>query len=308
MKKTATNKYYIFIILVLLSALFFFPARYLKHKSDSAAHEIKKKASANPIVSLSLSMSKELRQVAASYLWLRVDEYFHSTAVKFRHNTEIVPLFKLVTIFDSSFIDAYLILSHHLAFHLEKPAQALAVLKEGIENNLTPPDSRLSELYFESGWIQAIINNETNEAILALEAGQKNLSADCDKDNAHLAMKLLQYLKNSLRDDFDINSYRTDINRATILKKFEGGGELDHHNHGDEHSGGHGHIHGHGGCIHSHSDEPGSEEFAREHQYAGLNPWHNPFLCSRLKSGVYLYISLFIFFLSATLLSAYRRA
>ncbi len=307
MKNAAMKKYHIFIIFLLLAALFIFTASYLKDKSDSAAQELKKKASANPIVSLSLSMSKELRQVAASYIWLRVDEYFHSTAVKFRENTEIVPLLKLVTIFDSSFIDAYLILAHHLAFHLEKPGRALAVLKEGIESNLTPPASRLSELYFESGWIHAILNNETNEAILALEAGQKYLSADCDKDNAHLAMKLMQFLKNSLREDFDINSYRTDINRAEILKKFEGGGELDHHNHGDEHSGGHEHIHGHGGCIHSHSDGPGSEEFAREHQYAGDNPWHNPFLCSRLKSGVYFYVSLFIFFFSAALLSNYRR-
>lgn len=304
MKENSIKKYHIFIIFILLSALFLFPARYLKSKSDSAAQNIKKKASANPIISISLAMSKELRQVAASYLWLRVDEYFHSTAVKFRENTEIVPLFKLVTIFDSSFIDAYLILSHHLAFHLEKPAQAIAVLKEGIENNLTPPDSRLSELYFESGWIHAILNNETNEAILALEAGNKFLSADCDKDNAHLAMRLLQYLKNSLRDDFDINSYRTNINRTEILKKFEG----DHlHEHEAEHEHEHENNHGHGGCIHTHDDGPGSEEFAREHQYAGDNPWHNPFLCSRLKSGVYFYISLFIFFFSAALLSNYRR-
>ncbi len=308
MKNNSTKKYHIFIIFILLFALFICPARYLKSKSDSAAREIKEKASANPIISLSLAMSKELRQVAASYLWLRVDEYFHSTAVKFRENTEIVPLFKLVTIFDSSFIDAYLILSHHLAFHLQKPDKALAVLKEGIENNLNPPDSRLSELYFESGWIHAILNNETGEAIIALEAGRKHLSSDCDKDNAHLAMRLLQYLKNSLRDDFNIDSYRNNINRAAILKKFEVGEDREHHHqHGDEHNHEQGHIHGHGGCIHSHTDEPGFEEFAREHQYAGHNPWHNPYLCSRLKSGVYFYISLFIFFFSAALLSAYRR-
>ena len=314
MKNNAIKKYRLFVIFLLFAALFIFSARYLKNKSDSAAFEIKKKASANPIISLSLSMSKELRQVAASYLWLRVDEYFHSTAVKFRENTEIVPLFKLVTVFDSSFIDAYLILSHHLAFHLQKPAKALAVLKDGIENNLTPPASRLSELYFESGWIHAILNNETNEAILALEAGQKYLSADCDADNAHLAMRLLHFLKNSVKSDFDIDFYRANINRAEILKKFEGSEIAHHHNHDHdrghehEHEHEHAHDHGYGGCIHSHDGEPGSEEFAREHQYAGHNPWHNPFLCSRLRSGVYFYISLFIIFFSAALLSAYRRA
>jgi hypothetical protein len=287
MKNTAMNKYHIFIIFILLAALFIFPARYLKNKSDSAAHEIKKKASANPIVSLSLCMSKELRQVAASYLWLRVDEYFHSTAVKFRKNTEIVPLFKLVTVFDSSFIDAYLLLAHHLAFHLEKPGLALAVLKEGIENNLTPPASKLSELYFESGWIHAIINNETNEAILALEAGQKYLDADCDKDNAHLAMRLMQFLKNSIRTDFDINFYRANLTRANMQKKIEES-EAAHHNE----------------CEHNHEHDVNDHE----HEYAGHNPWHNPFLCSRLKSGVYLYMSLLVIFFSAALLSAYRRA
>ncbi len=310
-----THAFILFTILsitVLLS--FFITTSYLKNKNDLAANEIKKKASTNPIISLSLSMSKELRQIAASYLWLRVDEYFHSTAVKMSENSEIVPLFKLVTIFDPSFIDAYIVLAHHLAFHLDKIENSLMVLKEAINNNLHPPAPRLSELYFQAGWIYAMLKKETNEAILMLDAGQKYMNSECDQDNAHLALRLNKYLKNSLDESFDINSFHTKFGQNDIRTKMINEHDLNHnHEHKHEHEHEHGvcihehdlnhnhehkheHEHEHGVCIHEHEGD-------KEHRYAGSNPWHNPYQCKRLKNASYFYICLLILIITGLKLS-----
>ncbi|OQA79882.1 MAG: hypothetical protein BWY32_01424 [bacterium ADurb.Bin243] len=292
-KKTNAN-YFIISFLALSAVLYLAAGCYLSHRFDSGDEIIRKKASANPIISLSLSMSKELRQVAASYLWLRVDEYFHSAAVRMSENREIIPLIKLVTIFDHSFIEAYLVLAHHLAYHLEKKDMAVAVLNEGIENNLHPPASRLSELYFEAGWINATLLKDTREAILSLMEGQKYLSVDCDVDNAHLASRLLNYLKNSAKDSFDLDSYSKNISDKDIYAKLELLARTAEENH--DHENGHDHDHDHGGSS------------ANEHRYAGQNPWQNPFLSARLAKASYFYaFMLACFLLSRAIFSSIYR-
>lgn len=289
--------------------IFLASAHFLKAGGAASDSEIKRRATTNPIVSLSLSMSKELRQVAASYLWLRVDEYFHSTAVKLSANTEIVPLFKLVTIFDSSFIDAYLVLAHHLAFHLKKTDGALEVLKDGVANNLKPPAPRLSELYFEAGWIYALLKNDTAEAILALTEGERYLTKECDADNAHLAIRLLKYLDKTMPENFDINAYRRTMSNEDVHRKLEemnicaGGHDHDHghdaegHDHDEP-----GHVHDEN-CAHDHGPASSGQDEAeklynealrREHKFAGQNPWHNPFLAARLRGGAIAYVLIFL--------------
>lgn len=283
MKNNEEKKYHIILILLVIAAAgaFFVSAHFLKQKNEAVSLALKNKATMNPIISLSLSMSKELRQIAASYLWLRVDEYFHSTAVRLSENTEIVPLFKLITIFDPAFVDAYLVLAHHLAFHLGKTESALEVLKDGIENNLKPPAPRLAELYFESGWISIVLKHDTQEAIVALTASEKYMSKDCDPDNAHLAMRLLAFLKNSLADNFDINAYRRNLSNEDIHKKLEEF-NICPYGHAEE---GHEHHHHH----HNEGDEYYDAAAAKEHKYAGRNPWQNPFLAARLQSAAASY-------------------
>ena len=302
MKNYDEKKYHIFIILLAFAsaAAFLASAHFLKQKNDAVSPALKNKATMNPIVSLSLSMSKELRQVAASYLWLRVDEYFHSTAVRLSENTEIVPLFKLITIFDPTFIDAYLVLAHHLAFHLGKTESALNVLKDGIENNLKPPAPRLSELFFESGWISIVLKRDTEEAIVALTASEKYMSKECDPDNAHLAMRLLAFLKNSLTGNFDINAYRRNLSNEDIHKKLE---EFNICSQGQDEDG---HEHG-PGCGHDHGESGDYDAAAaKEHKYSGQNPWQNPFLAARLQNAAVLYSALWLL-LALTMRLARRR-
>ncbi|HOT74460.1 MAG TPA: hypothetical protein PK467_01630 [Candidatus Wallbacteria bacterium] len=284
-----TKSNFLKISFLALAAVFYFAScRYLSHKFDSGDEIIRKKASANPIISLSLSMSKELRQVAASYLWLRVDEYFHSAAVRMSENREIIPLIKLVTIFDHSFIEAYLVLAHHLAYHLDKKDMAIEVLNEGIENNLNPPASRLSELYFEAGWINATLLKDTKEAILSLAAGKKYLSDDCDIDNASLALRLLNYLKNSQKDIFDMDTYRKTISDKDIYAKLESlGREAEEQHDGED---------GHATDIEGPADE---------HRYAGQNPWQNPFLSARLTKAAYVYAFMLACFLLSRAIASY---
>ena len=302
MKNYDEKKYHIFIILLAFAAAatFWASAHFLKPKNDAVSLALKNKATMNPIVSLSLSMSKELRQIAASYLWLRVDEYFHSTAVRLSENTEIVPLFKLITIFDPTFIDAYLVLAHHLAFHLGKTESALNVLKDGLENNIKPPAPRLSELYFESGWISIALKRDTQEAIVALAASEKYMSTECDQDNAHLAMRLLAFLKNSLTVNFDVNAYRRNLSNEDIHKKLEEF-NICPHGHDEE-----GHEHG-PGCGHDQGDTGDYDAAAaKEHKYSGQNPWQNPFLAARLQNAAVVYSALWLL-LTLTMKLARRR-
>jgi len=259
----------VMLLLTIISLMVFITsAGHLKRVNGAPRAGALKSISANPIVALSLVMSKELRQVIASYIWLRIDEYFHSTAISFRQNREIVPLIKLVTVFDPSFIDAYLVLAHHLVYHLDRKDEGRALLLEGIEKNLNPPAPKVSELFFEAGWFEINLYKNTDEAILCLNNGLKYLSAEYDTDNLNLAIKLLSFLNKSKTDTFEVNLKYNELNKyfESITNKdnqtHAPGGE-DDDDHGDGNS---------------------------EHRYAGQNPWHNIYLFQRLKRTAFFYI------------------
>ena len=231
---------------------------------------------ANPIVALSLSMSRELRQVVASCVWLRIDEYFHSTGTPLRTNREIVPLLKLVTIFDGSFIDAYFILAHHLSFHLANHRPAVELLNEGIARNKSPLNPRISELYFEAGWILSMNLNDTAEAIFNLREGKKYLTDQCDYDNAHLALKLLDYLERTAKGESGIvkmapRTYDKNASFKQLMNCEDEEKEGEHAGHDEEHE---------------------------SHLYFGQNPWHNPGAVKNLENSIVFYFSFFVIFLA----------
>lgn len=282
------------LILIFFLIFVFIISSYYLYKINKVIFEnsLKKRATTNPIISLAYSLSYELRQVIASYIWLRTDEYFHSTAVKIRENTEIVPLLKLVTIFDYKFISAYLVLAHHLAFHLEKVDDAILVLLEAIESNLKPPSPRLSELYFELGWIYATLKHDTKEAIIALNLGNQYLNEECDTNDVHLAKLLLNFLTK----DYSKNNYNENdkLQLLSSLKTKYKHFNDEHHHHDDaddEHEREH-------ECLllssnetkNNLADEVYNKNFLIEHMYAGQNPWHNPFLFNKLKSNIIILI------------------
>ncbi|MBC7326486.1 hypothetical protein H5T87_00015 [bacterium] len=87
-----------------------------------------------------------LREVAASLLWLKIEDYFHSG-----EHEKIAPLIRIITWLDPHFIEAYSSGAWQLAWNSEDwrlIPSAEEFLQEGIKNN---PDKY--ELYADMGWL-----------------------------------------------------------------------------------------------------------------------------------------------------------
>lgn len=87
-----------------------------------------------------------LREVAASLLWLKIEDYFHSG-----EHEKIAPLIRIITWLDPHFIEAYSSGAWQLAWNSEDwrlIPSAVEFLNEGIKNN---PDKY--ELYADLGWL-----------------------------------------------------------------------------------------------------------------------------------------------------------
>jgi tetratricopeptide (TPR) repeat protein len=87
-----------------------------------------------------------LREVAASLLWMKIEDYFHSG-----EHEKIPPLIRIITWLDPHFVEAYSSGAWQLAWNSEDwrlIPSAEAFLEEGIKNN---PDKY--ELYADMGWL-----------------------------------------------------------------------------------------------------------------------------------------------------------
>lgn len=98
-----------------------------------------------------LDIVGELRYTAAAILWVKADIYHHE--LEFRgldtvQNTDIMPLFRMITLLDPHFIQAYDTGAYSLVVNLNRVKEGLDFLKEGIRNN---PDS--FELSWEYGFL-----------------------------------------------------------------------------------------------------------------------------------------------------------
>jgi len=95
----------------------------------------------------------QIRGLAADFLWLRVDEYQHRRRIVggdlLRQDDEaLMPLVRLITWLDPHFVDAYALGGQWLAFHFNRPHEAVAFYEEGIRNN--PQDF---DLHNGAAWV-----------------------------------------------------------------------------------------------------------------------------------------------------------
>jgi hypothetical protein len=82
----------------------------------------------------------EIRGLLADVLWLRVDEYAHRRRlvdgeINRSDDEAILPLVRLITWLDPHYVNAYALGGQWLAFHFNKPREAVAFYDEGIRNN-----------------------------------------------------------------------------------------------------------------------------------------------------------------------------
>lgn len=99
-----------------------------------------------------------LREVAASLLWLKIEDYFHSG-----EHEKIPPLIRIITWLDPHFIEAYSSGAWQLAWNSEDwrlIPSAKEFLEEGIKNN---PDKY--ELYADMGWLYYDKVKDYDEAV-----------------------------------------------------------------------------------------------------------------------------------------------
>jgi hypothetical protein len=86
-----------------------------------------------------------LRQVAASLLWVKTDDYFHEGQYE-----PILRMVRMITTIDPHQIDVYTTGAWHMAYNFMDRRlirSGLEFLEEGVRNNPS-----IYDLYFESGW------------------------------------------------------------------------------------------------------------------------------------------------------------
>ncbi|MHB8732102.1 MAG: hypothetical protein ACYDAB_09950 [bacterium] len=82
----------------------------------------------------------QIRGLLADFLWLRVDEYAHRRRltdgdINRADDEALMPLVRLITWLDPHYVSAYALGGQWLAFHFNKPREAVIFYDEGIRNN-----------------------------------------------------------------------------------------------------------------------------------------------------------------------------
>lgn len=100
------------------------------------------------------NLSYQARGLLSRLLYLKIDRYVHegekvrfgdgAIGITMAGNTEIVPLYGLITYLDPHFIEAFSLGGNHLIYGLAKHQEGLALLEAGVE--LNPEDPLTSEL------------------------------------------------------------------------------------------------------------------------------------------------------------------
>jgi hypothetical protein len=93
----------------------------------------------------------EIRTFLAQTIYLETDLYHHEEerqGIIWTKERDIMPLYKMVTMLDPRFIDAYDVASYQLVVDFHRPAEGFAYLDEGIRNN---PDS--AQLHYDKAFL-----------------------------------------------------------------------------------------------------------------------------------------------------------
>lgn len=93
----------------------------------------------------------ELRTALAKNIYFQTDLYHHEMEeqkIIWTQERDLMAMYKMVTMLDPRFIEAYDIASYQLVENFKKPEEGLAYLDEGLQNN---PDSAL--LHFDKAFL-----------------------------------------------------------------------------------------------------------------------------------------------------------
>lgn len=121
-------------------------------------------------VSVLLEALGELRTFLAQQIWFDIDLYHHemeSQGVPWTAERDIMSMYRMVTLLDPRFVEAYDVGSYQLVENFHKPEEGLAFLEEGLAHN---PDS--AKLHFNKAFLLFRLNRRVGAVKSAARAMQ----------------------------------------------------------------------------------------------------------------------------------------
>jgi hypothetical protein len=137
--------------------------------------------------SAAYALAGEFRAVIANLLWIKVEKYHHEfirTNSDYRADKDILPLIKVITDLDPSFVEAYLLGGWMLSMGLHREQEGILYLKEGIQNN--PDSMALSEVL---GTVYARKLNQPRAALPYLRRAYQLSADDWDRKRMRRLMR-----------------------------------------------------------------------------------------------------------------------
>jgi hypothetical protein len=185
------------------------------------------------VVSQSIyQISRGTGVVAASFLWLRMDYYLHTSSGSV-FNEEILPLLELVIKLDPTFIDAYTQLAFQLATYSNQVTKGVELLHQGIEKN--KKSTRKAELYGQLGMIEFIHNQNTTEAMLAFNMMLNNYSEDCDLENFRIHLMMMKKILEKEDKEVPLEIEKTIRGLGVMLDNLTADDSIEGHENHDDH-------------------------------------------------------------------------
>jgi tetratricopeptide (TPR) repeat protein len=187
MKRTLTHSALKGLLLILISFLLFGAQSLLTKQIESGSPKLGPTEYSNEQI-MAAKAFREIADVGASLLWLKVDTYFHFQMTP----GEVMPFIRLVTYLNPGFIDAWT-LGTYLLCHEYKDnthySQAMRFIDEAISKNRD--NHKKYELYYEKGWAAFFYGKDFPTALKAFKEGIETFVTEDDS--------LINYMTNYLK-------------------------------------------------------------------------------------------------------------
>jgi tetratricopeptide (TPR) repeat protein len=147
------------------------------------------------------------REIMASLLWIRTDDYFHRGEYR-----PIIRMVKLITTIDPHQIDVYATGAWHMSYNfMDKRliAEGLAFLADGVKNN-----SNIYDLYFESGYTHMDKTKEFAKAIDWFRQAESKITTDRKPAPPYVGNQLAHAYERSGLIDEAIEQWKRNLERA----------------------------------------------------------------------------------------------
>ncbi|MBM3461672.1 MAG: hypothetical protein FJX76_06180 [Armatimonadetes bacterium] len=159
-------------------------------------------------VGILLDALGDLRTFLAQRLWFETDLYHHAMeaqGIAWTQETDLLPLYRMVTLLDPRFENAYDVAAFQLVMHMNRAKEGMAFIDEGVANN---PESYLLHytraflLFKQKRYNEAIRDAERARALAVAALGRAEASPGHEhQENEHLdVLNAVRLIAHSFRE------------------------------------------------------------------------------------------------------------